>query len=139
MSSASDAADDVAPPARRRDVFRATLEMQRPDDRMIRALIRSEEERLMSRPSSEIWDEAWAPEGASVVRDQPQAKQARAGMPIRIVDREDDSDALRFWLTQPPEARIDAMEFLRRQVCLVSGKKTLPHLERSIRLRDLHS
>lgn len=104
------------------------LEKQLPDDRMIRALIRSEEERLISRPSAEIWEEAWVAGGASVVRDTP--------MTVRIVEKEDDRDTLRFWLAQPPEARINAMEFLRRQVYLVTGNKTLPHLVRSIQLRE---
>lgn len=57
-------------------------------------------------------------------------------MPVRIAEKEDDRDALRFWLAQPPEARINAMEFLRRQVYLVTGKAALPHLARSIQLRD---
>jgi len=112
------------------------LEKQQPDRRMIRALIRSEEERLTARPSSEVWEDAWAQTGASVVCDQPSAKARRARMPVRIVDKEDDGDVLRFWLEQPAEARIDAMEFLRRQTYLATGKKALPHFERSIRLRD---
>ncbi|OGS04790.1 MAG: hypothetical protein A3G41_04060 [Elusimicrobia bacterium RIFCSPLOWO2_12_FULL_59_9] len=112
------------------------LENQLPDDKMIRALIRSEEDRLMSRPSAEIWEETWVPGGASAAQDQPQARSARTPMPVRIVEKENDRDALRFWLTQTPEARISAMEFLRRQVYLVTGKKTLPRLERSIQLRD---
>ncbi len=104
------------------------LEKQLPDDKVIHALIRSEEERLMSRPSADIWEETWTSGGASGMRDKQ--------MPVRIVEKEDDRDTLRFWLTQPPEARISAMEFLRRQVYLVTGKKTLPHLARSIQLRD---
>ncbi|OGR89784.1 MAG: hypothetical protein A3J74_09705 [Elusimicrobia bacterium RIFCSPHIGHO2_02_FULL_57_9] len=107
------------------------LENQLPDDKMIRALIRSEQERLMSRPSAEIWEETWASGGASVVRDQQ--------LPVRIVEKEDDRDTLRFWLTQPPEVRISAMEFLRRQVYLATGQKTLPHIVRSIQLRGYHA
>lgn len=64
------------------------------------------------------------------------AKEHHAETPVRIVEKEDDRDILRFWLTQPPEARINAMEFLRRQVYMVTGNKTLPHLVRSIQLRD---
>ncbi|MBI5883871.1 MAG: hypothetical protein HZB91_12300 [Elusimicrobia bacterium] len=67
------------------------------------------------------------------------AKANRAQTPVRIVEKEDDRDAMRFWLAQPPEARINAMEFLRRQVYLVTGKKTLPHLVRSIQLRGEHA
>ena len=107
------------------------LEKTLPDHKMIRALIRSEEDRLMSRPSADIWEEAWTPGGASVVRDRQ--------MPVRIVEKEDDRDALRFWLTQPPEARINAMEFLRRQAYLVTGNKTLPRFAHSIQLREEHA
>lgn len=60
----------------------------------------------------------------------------RSRMPVRIVEKEDDRDNLRFWLSQTPEARISAMEFLRRQMRLVMGQKTLPRLERFIQLRD---
>lgn len=63
-------------------------------------------------------------------------KPDRARMRARIVEKEDDRDALRFWLTQPPEARISAMEFLRRQMYLVAGRKSLPNFVRSIRLRS---
>ena len=105
------------------------------EDKNLRGLIRSEEERLMREPSSEIWDEpqAFLAGGASIVGD-------RSAMAVRIVDKkdEDDRDTLRFWLTQPVKARIDAVEFLRRQCYLVTGNKTLPRLVRSIQLRDLH-
>ncbi|MCX5796613.1 MAG: hypothetical protein NTY77_14055 [Elusimicrobia bacterium] len=67
------------------------------------------------------------------------AKADRVQTPVRIVEKEDDRDALRFWLAQPPEARINAMEFLRRQVFLVTGRKTLPHLAHAIRLRDAYA
>ncbi|MFA5140002.1 MAG: helix-turn-helix domain-containing protein [Elusimicrobiota bacterium] len=98
----------------RRKVARV-MGAERPRGRMVRALIRAEEERLVSRPSSEIW------------RDPPH---------VRIVEREDDRDALRFWLAQPPQARIDAMEFLRRQALMVQGKTGFPRLERSFRMRS---
>ncbi|MBI5243364.1 MAG: helix-turn-helix domain-containing protein [Elusimicrobia bacterium] len=116
----------------RRKVARVTGAMERDDDRTVRALIRSEEKRLLSGSSSEIWDEDAPSGGASVVRD-------RSSVPVRIVDKEDDRDTLRFWLAQPPEARIDAMEFLRRQCCLVTGRKSLPRIVRSIQLRDRHT
>lgn len=86
----------------------------------LRSLIRSEEERLRARPTSKIWEET----------------RRRAQMPVLLVDREDDRETLRFWLEQPVEARIDAMEFLRRQTYLTTGKRALPHFERSFRLRD---
>lgn len=55
-------------------------------------------------------------------------------MRVRIVDKEDDCDDLSFWLAQTPEARIAAVESLRRQVYLVNGKKNFPRIVRSIRL-----
>lgn len=67
------------------------------------------------------------------------ARADRSQTPVRIVEKEDDRDTLRFWLAQPPEARINAMEFLRRQVYLVTGNKTLPHLVRSITFRGEHA
>jgi len=113
------------------------VEKQAPDDKMTRGLIRSEEERLMSRPSAEIWEETWDPAGASVVRDEAEVKARRAQMPVRIIDmdKEDDRDTLRFWLTQSPEARIDAMEVLREQYYALSGQKSLPRLAHSIQVR----
>jgi transcriptional regulator with XRE-family HTH domain len=89
------------------------------------SLSRSERKRLRGRASSRIWEDRGGFVGASLVRD----------MPVRLVDKEDDQDALRYWLSQPPEARIDAMEFLRRQACLVAGREELPRLARSIKLR----
>jgi len=112
------------------------LERQRPDQRMIRALIRSEEERLLARPSSEVWEDAAAPGAASRAKDHASTKARRAPMPIRIVDKEDDKDTLRFWLTQPPKARIDAMEFLRRQMAAIKGEKSLPPFVYEIQLRN---
>ncbi|MBI4056988.1 MAG: helix-turn-helix domain-containing protein [Elusimicrobia bacterium] len=111
------------------------LERQRPDERMVRALIRSEEERLLARPTSEVWEDTWAQAGASVVRDEAAVKSRRAQMPVRIVDKEDDRDTLRFWLEQPVEARIDAMEFLRRQTYLTTGNEALPRFQHVIQLR----
>lgn len=113
------------------------LEKQLPETMLVRALIRSEEKRLMDRPSSEIWDDSSAPDGSSLVSDRPPTRSAR--MPVRIIEKEDDRDALRFWLAQPPEARINAMELLRRQMALVKGEKSLPRMRRSIQLRDRRS
>lgn len=75
---------------------------------------------------------------ASVVRDEVEVKARRAQMPVRMIDKEeeDDRDTLRFWLEQPVEARIDAMEFLRRQTYLTTGNVTLPRFQYVIQLRD---
>lgn len=112
------------------------LERQRPDERMILALIRSEEERLLARPTSEVWEDTWAQSGASIVRDEEAVKSRRAQMPVLIIDKEDDRDTLRFWLGQPVEARIDAMEFLRRQTYLTTGNEALPRFQHTMQLRD---
>ena len=66
-------------------------------------------------------------------------KARRAQWPIRILSKhEDDRETLRYWLSQTPEARISAVEFLREQMYYVKGKKKMPRLVRVIRLRDLH-
>lgn len=111
-------------------------ERQEPEERMIGLLLRSEEDRMRQGPSSEIWRDARAPGGASVVNDQPAVESRRARTAVRMVDKEDDRDILRFWLGQPASARIDAMEFLRRQTYLTKGKKALPRLQRSIEARS---
>ena len=116
-------------------------EGQRPGDKMVRDLIRSEEKRLMGIPSSGIWDDPWptmVSADASLVRDRPPAGLKPARMTVRMMDKEDDRATLRFWLEQPAEARINAVEFLRMQCFLVTGRKALPRLARSIQMRDLH-
>lgn len=98
----------------------ARRRVARAGGKKVGALLRSEEERLLSGPSSDIWDEAPA---------------------VRIVDKkdEDDRDTLKYWLSQPVEARIAAVEFLRQQTYLVTGHKTLPRIERKVQIRDLHA
>ncbi|MBI4678824.1 MAG: helix-turn-helix domain-containing protein [Elusimicrobia bacterium] len=131
--------EDVARRRVARVMGTKALEKRRPDDKTLRALIRSEEGRLMGLPSSEIWEEpppAADPGGASVVRDRSQAGFERARMPVRMVEEDDDRATLRFWLDQPSEVRINAVEFLRRQCYLTTGQKNLPRLTRSIQLRD---
>ncbi len=112
------------------------LEQRKPDERMIRALRRSEELRLMARPTAEVWEDVGLRGEASAVNDRTDVKPRRAQMSVRIIDKEDDRDTLRFWLAQPIEARIGAMEFLRRQTYLTTGKETLPPFQYVIQLRD---
>lgn len=59
-------------------------------------------------------------------------------MPVRIVDKEDDRETLRYWLAQPPETRVSAVEFLREQMYKVKVKNKPPRLVRVVRLRELH-
>lgn len=80
-----------------------------------------------------------SPRQVAVVRDRSILGYARGHIPIRIVEKEDDRDTLKFWLAQPPQARIDAVEFLRRQCCMVKGWESLPRMVRSIQLREFHS
>ncbi|MDD5656872.1 MAG: helix-turn-helix domain-containing protein [Elusimicrobia bacterium] len=99
------------------------------EDNTLRDLVRSEEKRLARSRSSAIWDEpamAGAGGEGALLRDAP----------VRLVDKEDDRETLRFWLAQPPEARISAVEFLRRQCYMVTGKTRLPRMERTIQLRE---
>ena len=86
----------------------------------IQELIRAEEERLLSLPPSKIWEEPLA----------------REKMPLRIVDKDDDRDTLRFWLAKSPGERIDAVEFLREQYYALSGHKTLPRLAHAVQVMD---
>lgn len=60
----------------------------------------------------------------------------RAGMPLRIVDKEDDRADLRFWLGKSAAERIAAVEFLRSQLYALSGLKTLPRLAHTVQVRD---
>jgi transcriptional regulator with XRE-family HTH domain len=60
----------------------------------------------------------------------------REHMPLRLVDKEDDHDTLQFWLEQAPQARIEAVEFLREQYYAMSGYKSLPRLAHAIQIRS---
>lgn len=94
--------------------------------------IRAEIGRLMISESSEIWDDpppASEAGGASVVRDRSQ-------WPIRLLDKEDARDDLRYWLGKSPAERVGAVEFLREQFYELSGHKTLPRLSRAVRVVD---
>lgn len=62
--------------------------------------------------------------------------EQRERWPVRILDREDPRDDLRFWLAKSPAERIAAVEFLRRQCLLVTGQKNFPRLTHSFQLRE---
>lgn len=92
-----------------------------------RGLTRSEEKRLMSHPSSAIWEEP-------PPKLNPSGE--RAEMPLRIVAKNDDRADLRFWLGKSSAERVDAMEFLREQYYALSGHKTLPRLARAVQVTE---
>ena len=97
-----------------------------------RGLVRAEERRLLDGPGSAIWREIPPPPDPAA-----RARAAkRAGLPIRIVDKEDPGDDLAFWLGKSPAERIGAMEVLREQFYALSGRKTLPRISHTIRFRE---
>lgn len=64
------------------------------------------------------------------------ARERRAGMPLRIVGKEDDRADLRYWLDKSPAERVDAVEFLREQYYALSGRKTLPRLAHVVEMME---
>jgi transcriptional regulator with XRE-family HTH domain len=54
---------------------------------------------------------------------------------VRIVAKEDPRADLEDWLKKTPEERVGAVEFLRRQMHLVTGKARVPRIRRIVAMR----
>ncbi|MDE2038844.1 MAG: hypothetical protein KGO96_11825 [Elusimicrobia bacterium] len=63
-------------------------------------------------------------------------RERRAGLPLRIVAKEDDGADLEYWRGKSASERVDAVELLRRQHYALAGHKTLPRLSRAVRFRE---
>ncbi|HOW84131.1 MAG TPA: hypothetical protein PK573_16330 [Spirochaetota bacterium] len=62
-------------------------------------------------------------------------KMKRAIEPIvKIVDRENEKDDLRYWLSRTPEERIDAVLHLRKQYIRSLGYSEIPGIEPFVKI-----
>lgn len=57
-------------------------------------------------------------------------------MPLVVVERENEKEALDFWQQHTPEERVSAVEFLREQYYVICGYTTIPRISRRLRLID---
>lgn len=64
------------------------------------------------------------------------ARERRASLPVRFLEKEDDRADLRYWLEKSPAERVDAVELLREQYYALSGHKSLPRLARAVQFMD---
>lgn len=56
---------------------------------------------------------------------------------VRLVDKRDDrAEDAAYWLGKPPEDRVAAVEFLRRQCLYAVGQTEMPRMARVARLVD---
>ncbi|MFA6028822.1 MAG: hypothetical protein WC969_03085 [Elusimicrobiota bacterium] len=58
----------------------------------------------------------------------------RSDLHLTVCDRHSPPSDLAYWLAQTPEARLEAVEFLRGQCFLAMGLTQTPRLVREIRI-----
>ena len=56
----------------------------------------------------------------------------RRDWPVRVMERGDPDDDLRYWLGRSPQERVEAVEFLRSQYFALAGREEPPRLTREL-------
>jgi hypothetical protein len=59
-------------------------------------------------------------------------------MSFTIVSKSEKNQDLKYWLKQPPEKRIEAVEFLRSQYYAFNGYKTIPRFIPAVKMVRFH-